>query len=146
MTGGDAHRISDDILWEDYYTNLYGAYDSMRGIFDREAKDGLSQDHIAKRLNIDKALVSRRLNGRENLTLKTLSFTATAMNCRLVVTFQPYEEVAGNNHFSRHDWSVPDDTTGNTNKPVDGGQGQSMRNPNNPTGSQSYVISDRSRH
>jgi transcriptional regulator with XRE-family HTH domain len=76
----------------------------MRHIFKLRAKtDGLLQDDIAAALNIDKSLVSKRLNGLENMTLKTLSFMASAMRCRLRIDFQPYESLGyGNNRYPLH--------------------------------------------
>src|ERR1700739_3666011 len=76
--------LSKDTLWQDYYTNLKTALSSMRQLFRLRAHtDGLTQDDIAALLQIDKSLVSRRLNGEENFTLKTLSFMATEMCWRL---------------------------------------------------------------
>ncbi len=88
MTEGAA--LDKGVLWEDYYANLRGAYTSMRRIFKRS---GMSQDEIAKKLDVDKGLVSRRLRGLENLTLKTLSFMASAMECRLEIRYIPYADV-----------------------------------------------------
>ena len=86
----EGKKISKRDLWEEYYTNLHKAYNAMFSMF---KKRDISQDALAKRLDVDKALISKRLKGRENLTLKTLSFMASAMKCRLDVQFVPYEEV-----------------------------------------------------
>jgi transcriptional regulator with XRE-family HTH domain len=104
MTDGRA-ALSKDVLWQDYYANLKTALSSMRRIFRLRADNGgLTQDDIAESLNIDKSLVSRRLNGKDNFTLKTLSFMATAMRCRLQIRFRPYEELGyGNNYDLAHD-------------------------------------------
>lgn len=85
-----AEKLKDRYLWEEYYINLHKAYNSMRQIFKRQ---NFSQDELAQKLGIDKALISKRLRGSENLTLKTLSFMASAMECRLVINFVPYEKV-----------------------------------------------------
>jgi transcriptional regulator with XRE-family HTH domain len=87
----DGKPLSKGDLWEEFSTNLHGAYNAMRHAFRRS---GLSQDALAIKLSADKGLVSRRLHGKENLTLKTLSFMASAFGCRLAVFFVPYEEVA----------------------------------------------------
>jgi transcriptional regulator with XRE-family HTH domain len=89
MTGGD--KLNESELWEDYYTNLHRAHQAMRAAF---AKSGMTQDELAAKLGIDKGLVSKRLNGNDNLTLRTLSFMASAMGCRLVIEPLPYAEVA----------------------------------------------------
>jgi hypothetical protein len=48
------------------------------------------------------------LKGEENFTLKTLSFMATAMNCRLNIQFRPYEELGeGNNFFLERASGIP---------------------------------------
>jgi transcriptional regulator with XRE-family HTH domain len=95
-----SQALSRDMLWQDYYANLKTALSSMRQMFKtRAATDRLTQDEIAASLNIDKSLVSRRLNGEENFTLKTLSFMATAMRCRLQIRFRPYEELGHGNNY-----------------------------------------------
>ena len=84
-------RLSEADLWEEYYTNLNRAYGEMRQAF---KQSGLSQDEIAERLGVDKGLISKRLHSRENLTLRTHSFMASAMGCRLVMQYVPYSQVA----------------------------------------------------
>jgi len=82
--------LSKGDLWEEYSINLHGAYEAMRRAFRQSA---LTQDAVAERLDADKSLISRRFNGSENLTFKTLSFMASAMGCRLTVLFTPYKDV-----------------------------------------------------
>ena len=95
MTGGNvAVKIPKEELWDEYYENLHSAYNAMRDAF---ASSGLTQDHIACALDVDKSLISRRLNGSENLTLKTLSHMGSAMNSRLTITFTPYSMVGTSN-------------------------------------------------
>lgn len=89
--------IPANILWDDYYENLHSAYNNMRGAY---SNSGLTQDGIACLLNVDKSLISKRLNGTENLTLKSMSFTATATGCRLLVAFIPYQYVGTSNYFA----------------------------------------------
>jgi transcriptional regulator with XRE-family HTH domain len=99
MTDG-SQVIPKDTLWQDYYANLKTALASMRELFRLRAQtDGLTQDDIAASLDIDKSLVSRRLKGEENFTLKTLSSMATAMRCRLQIRFRPYEELGHGNNY-----------------------------------------------
>ena len=97
MTGGSvAVKIPKEELLDEYYENLHGAYNAMR---ERFVASVLTQDHIAGALDVDKSLISRRLNGSENLTLKTLSHMGSAMNCRLAITFVPYSMI-GTGNFS----------------------------------------------
>jgi transcriptional regulator with XRE-family HTH domain len=101
MTDGSlATSITKDQLWQDYFACLTSALSSMRKIFKLRSALGLTQDKIAELLQIDKSLVSRRLKGEENFTLKTLSFMATAMKCRLMIQFKPYEEIGDGNNYS----------------------------------------------
>ena len=86
----DGRKLAKGDLWEEFSTNLHGAYNAMRRAFQRS---GLSQDELAEKLGADKGLVSKRLHGKENLTFRTLSFMASAFGCRLSVSFVPYEEV-----------------------------------------------------
>ena len=86
----DGERLPKSTLWEEYYIHLHRAYAAMRKAFQLS---GLNQDQIAAKLGVDKSLISRRLNGLENLTLKTLSFMATAIGCRLKIEYVPYDEV-----------------------------------------------------
>jgi transcriptional regulator with XRE-family HTH domain len=88
MTDGNMpHSIPVSVFWDDYYENLHAAYNSLRDTF---KSSGLSQDELASRLGVNKSVISRRLNGSENLTIKTLSQMGTAMECRLITTYQPY--------------------------------------------------------
>lgn len=92
MTGKqDVHPIARGDRLEEYYTVLQQSFNAMRLAFNEKC---LSQDQIAARLGVDKGLISKRLKGQENLTLKTLSFMATAMDCRLQINFIPYDEIA----------------------------------------------------
>jgi transcriptional regulator with XRE-family HTH domain len=94
---GSSAVIPTMVLLDDYYANLHGAYNSMRDGF---AASGLTQDYIAGALDVDKSLISRRLNGSENLTLKTLSYMGTAMGCRLNISFVPYAMVGVGNSYT----------------------------------------------
>ena len=108
--GTQSNRIPEDHLLDEYYTCLHGAYSSMQQAYEMRAYyTGLTQDLIAARLDVDKGLVSKRINGTENLTLKTYSYMATAMDCRAVVTFVPFENIGTGNYFT---------STENVNDPV----------------------------
>jgi hypothetical protein len=92
MTDGTPYnRISDNELLEDYYDNLHAAYNSMREAFQMRATQGLTKNKMALALGVDKILISRRLNVSENLTLKTLSYMGSAMKCKAILQYVPYE-------------------------------------------------------
>ena len=94
MTDGiRSERIPDDVLNDEYHEILSNAYRSLREAFAKRAAEGWSQDEIAARLGVDKSLVSRRLNGRENLTLRTLSQMATGLDYRLFLQFVALENL-----------------------------------------------------
>jgi transcriptional regulator with XRE-family HTH domain len=99
-----AIAIPEARLLDDYHTNLYSAYRAMRDAF---ATRGYTQDDLAVRLGVDKALISKRLNGRENLTLRTLSYMGSALDCRVTVTFTPYELIGTSNYNERTGTSAP---------------------------------------
>jgi transcriptional regulator with XRE-family HTH domain len=103
IVGTQYQAIPEDELLEDYYDNLHGAYNSMRETFQTRASQGLTQDDIAAMLSVDKSLISRRLNGGENLTLKTLSFMGSAMKCKVTVQYLPYELDALYDHLQYGD-------------------------------------------
>lgn len=92
--------IPANVLWDDYYENLHSAYNAMRDAYATCSAGGLTQDDIAIRLDVDKSLISRRLNGTENLTLKSISYMASAMKCRLMVAFVPYACVGTANYYA----------------------------------------------
>lgn len=65
MTDGQSFSlIPERTLAEQYFENLHTAYRSMREVFKLRAAQGMTQDDLADRLNSDKGLISRRLNGR----------------------------------------------------------------------------------
>src|SRR5260221_10048422 len=100
MTGGSAGScvaMSPEILLDDYYANLHGAYNSMR---ERFVTSGLTQDYMACALDVDKSLISRRLNGSENLTLETLSYIGNAMGCPLIINFFTYVTFSVGNSYN----------------------------------------------
>jgi hypothetical protein len=83
-------------LWDDYYACLHGAYNALNDTF---LAWGSTQDELAARLGIDKSLVSKRLNGRENLTIKTMSHMGTGMGYRLVMYYVPYDQLGTSNYY-----------------------------------------------
>lgn len=89
-------RIPQSVFWDDYYESLHAAYYALRSAF---AASGLTQEELAQRIGVDKSLISKRLNGSENLTIKTMSQMGTGMERRLMVAFRPYDEVGMDNYY-----------------------------------------------
>jgi transcriptional regulator with XRE-family HTH domain len=80
---------------------------------DWSSKNNLNQDDLATSLGVDKGLISRRLKGSINLTLKTLSHMASAMDCKLSISFEHYDKMPLPNMAWGDDtgWSPPSSTT-----------------------------------
>lgn len=108
MTDGQSFSlIPERTLAEQYFENLHTAYRSMREVFKLRAAQGMTQDDLADRLDSDKGLISRRLNGQENMTLKTLSAMASGLDCGLNIQFIPFEEYRSpSNYFESDDSDV----------------------------------------
>lgn len=78
------------------------AHDELRAAFE---KSGKTQQEIADRLGVDKAVINRRLKGTENLTLRTLAEMAWAINHDVrVVMVRPKSGVHRN---ERDRWLEP---------------------------------------
>jgi transcriptional regulator with XRE-family HTH domain len=95
--------ISKKSFLNDEYANKYDIYGEIVDAFELRAKsDDFTQDTLAKLLGVNKGVVSRRLNGSANITIKTLGNMATALRCRLLVKLQPYEDVSPRNYQSEY--------------------------------------------
>lgn len=82
----NSNHLDDSAISEEYYVALHVAYRALRLAFLRQReKKNITQSVIADRLGWNKSLVSRRLHGQENLTLRTLSALAFALECRLSI-------------------------------------------------------------
>jgi transcriptional regulator with XRE-family HTH domain len=62
--------------------------EALQKTFAEEAQDGLTQKELAETLGVDEALVSRRLNGPGNITLRTLADLYTAMGREPLSNFE----------------------------------------------------------
>jgi hypothetical protein len=132
MSDGDDHTqdvIPISVVWDDYYEALHTAYNALRETF---AESGLTQDELAARLGVDKSLISKRLNGSENLTVKTLSQMGTGMGHRLIIGYQPYESCGMTNYY------VPTDVNAGTTTTVTSGVTYSIQV--SPSSSGAYTV------
>jgi transcriptional regulator with XRE-family HTH domain len=111
----DHARIEDAVLAEEYYIALHEAYHNLRERFILCREAGLTQKAIAARLGWDKGVVSRRLHGRDNLTLKTIAAMATAMDSRLKLQVVGYDNLPSANY--RYDDASDDDQTSDSRSP-----------------------------
>jgi transcriptional regulator with XRE-family HTH domain len=72
-----------------------GLFRQLRALFRRrKAEEGLTQKELARRLNTDEALISKRLRGETNLTVDTLCDLARGMGARIDFKVTPLSEVA----------------------------------------------------
>ena len=92
MTAGTLYKpIPERELVADYFDNLHRAYRALRAAFKQSS---LTQDMLARLLgNVEKSQISRWLNGKQNLTLKSLSRMASAMQCALIIEFRPFDQL-----------------------------------------------------
>jgi transcriptional regulator with XRE-family HTH domain len=90
MAAIDDAKISENTL-ADFWFGL------RRKVFEQIGRQfkasGLNQRQLANRLGKSEARVSKWLHGRENITLRTMSDMARAMDCRLEVAVKPLSEV-----------------------------------------------------
>ena len=100
MPGGpDRSPIPFDVRAEFWAEKVYAATANMVAAFESAAReDGLIQEIIAERLQKDSAQISRWLRGQKNLTVRTLSEMALAMDCDLQIEFILLKDVAVPNY------------------------------------------------
>ena len=55
----------------------------LKALSERKAKEGLTQQGLAKKLCVHRSLINRRLSGESNLTLRSLADLAWAMDMEL---------------------------------------------------------------
>ena len=68
---------------------MHGLLRKVRMVYHEAHEErGVTQQDIAERLNVDAAVVSRWINGRQNMTVRTLHNIARAMDCRLTVELE----------------------------------------------------------
>lgn len=101
--------LDREILAEQWYDFMHDLLGEIRTAY-REAHKtrGVNQQYIADRLGVDAALVSRWLNGRQNMTVRTLHNVARAMDCRLRVGLDDLVSVRPSNNRAISDDNVID--------------------------------------
>ena len=81
-------------LWE-YRAELKGQlFRALREMLSSLKRSGVNQATIVRRLQADPGRISKRLSGKENMTLETISDLARAMECRVDVKLTHFSEVA----------------------------------------------------
>ena len=83
----------------DKYSKAYGRFmreiqAALQQTYEEEARQGLKQAHIAKELKVSGGVVSRRLNGSGNSTLRSVCDLYTAMGRQPLANFCTQPEVS----------------------------------------------------
>lgn len=95
-------RIPDHVLAEVWFSVRQIAFERLVAIFRaKKASDPeFAQTDLANRIGMDPGQLSKILSGRKNVTLRTLSNIAYAMDRRLDVTFIDLSSISPHNeHF-----------------------------------------------
>lgn len=90
-------------LWFSFNHNVLGQLQSKAR---KLKKDGITQEVIAARLGVGPAVVSRRLKGRQNMSMRTMHDLARAMGCRLRVSVDDLSALAPSNN-NPNPWMTP---------------------------------------
>ena len=70
-------------------------WQQLHDAFEHRSKDwGLTKTDLAKALNVNKSVISRRLNGSCNFTLEVISDMARALEYRPFIELKSYESLA----------------------------------------------------
>ena len=93
-------RIPDDVLAEHFYEALQEAFAELQEKR-REQEDelGINQEIIAERLGKNPSQISRQLRGGANLTLRTLSDIARALEGRVRINIQLFKDLPRANYY-----------------------------------------------
>lgn len=99
--------LNDEILAEQWYDFMHDLLSEIRKAYGEANRErGVNQQYIADRLGVDAALVSRWLNGRQNMTVRTLHNVARAMDCRLHVELDDLTKVQRSNSGADSDDNI----------------------------------------
>lgn len=86
---------------------VYSTAAALVAAYARAEKRGINQEVIADRLEKDKAQISRWLSGERNMTIKSISEMALAMECDLRIELIDI----GNIPMPNYSYSLPADTS-----------------------------------
>jgi transcriptional regulator with XRE-family HTH domain len=71
----------------------------IKAFFDEKKARGLTQEQVARALEINRSQINRILKGDENLTLRTVADLAWALDREIVFHFEKAKVAHGQNHF-----------------------------------------------
>ena len=94
-------RIPEDQLAEYWYGFMHGLLGELRRAYAKAKQDDptLTQTVIAARLGRDPGQVSLWLNGRQNMTVRTVNSLARALGHRLNISLEPLSHVTLSNWY-----------------------------------------------
>lgn len=94
-------RIPEDQLAEHWYGFMHDLLGGLRRAYTKAKQDDptLTQKVIAARLGRDPGQVSLWLNGRQNMTVRTVNNLARALDHRLNISLEPLSHVTLSNWY-----------------------------------------------
>jgi hypothetical protein len=76
----------------------------LRDLYEKRGREGVNQTMISKKLGCNKSLITRRLNGRSNMTIETLADMVWAGGgCVTIDIFDPKDRVGSNERLPPHE-------------------------------------------
>ena len=97
----EPQRIPEEQLAEYWYGFMHDLLGALRRAYAKAKQDDptLTQKVIAARLGRDPGQVSLWLNGRQNMTVRTVNSLARALDHRLNISLEPLSHVTRSNWF-----------------------------------------------
>lgn len=98
MTAKSVREIPKEDLAELWFSFNHSVLEQLQATARKLKKKGVTQEVIAERLGIGPAVVSRRLRGRSNMSMRTMHDLARAMNSRLRVAVEDLGSLTPSNN------------------------------------------------
>ncbi len=111
LKGGKVpQRIPEEQLAEHWYGFMHDLLGGLRRAYAKAKQDDptLTQKVIAARLGRDHGQVSLWLNGRQNMTVRTVNSLARALGHRLNISLEPLS------HVTRRNWNYLEERDGSS--------------------------------
>ena len=106
MAAKNIKEIPKEDLAELWFSFNHNVLEQLQSRARELKKDGITQEIIAARLGVGPAVVSRRLKGRQNMSMRTMHDLARAMGCRLRVAVDDLSALTPSNN-NPNPWKAP---------------------------------------
>ena len=106
MTAKNTKEIPKEDLAELWFSFNHNVLEQLQARARALKKDGVTQEVIAKRLGVGPAVVSRRLKGRQNMSMRAMHDLARAMGSRLRVSIDDLATLQPSNN-NPNPWILP---------------------------------------